>query len=359
MHVIAERFQWSLVLGPALVALLLLPLLVGHHRRFGGVEGARLGWSLAAVVYAAALGAFTILPIPDFTPGFCAARAGESAIHLDPTELPRTIARVVDRSGPAALVRAWPVQEAAMNVALFVPLGLFTRRLLEWRRRRVLLLALATSLLIEVTQLTGNWGLAPCPYRHADVTDLMTNVLGAAIGLLLAAALPKPRRTLLQMEARRDVVRPVTASRRLTGMAVDACALALAAAAGAVVTLPWTGTGATLAVRGVPVPALGALTGCLALIVGAAAIGAGGSVGQRAVHLRPVPGRPGALGRAALVLRALAGQGVAVALVALGLPWALAGLAWAAVCAASVLGRVEGLTGVVAGCRMRDARAGA
>lgn len=364
---IAERFQWSLVLGPAVIAVLLLPLLVMHHRRFGGVEGHRLAWSVAACGYGAALVAFTVLPLPDFGGGWCEAQAGKKMVSLDPTTLFREIGHAVGTRGPAGLMTSWPVREGLMNVALFLPLGLFARRLMEWPRRAVLGAALATSLAIELTQLSANWGLSPCQYRFADVTDLMTNVLGAAVGLLIADLLPKPRRTLVQLESRRDVVRPVTASRRLTGMAVDACCLALGAAAGATATIPWDGVEglhditrgeAVRAIAGLPVPMAGAWVACMLLVLVPAAAGNGASVGQRTVHLRPVPPRGGAVGRAALLLRALAGMGVITTLIAAGTPWAFLGAAWALVCGISATMRVEGVTGVVSGCRMRDARAG-
>ena len=72
-----------------------------------------------------------------------------------------------------------------MNVVFFVPLGFF----LAYRFRRSvlpsILIAFAVSLAIELTQGTGLWGLAPCPYRLADVDDLMTNTLGGFVGWLI------------------------------------------------------------------------------------------------------------------------------------------------------------------------------
>jgi glycopeptide antibiotics resistance protein len=73
-------------------------------------------------------------------------------------------------------------QQVAMNVVLFVPLGVFVAVL--WRRsfRHTVLIGFAASMLIEITQLTGNFGTAPFVYRIFDVDDLVTNTLGAALG---------------------------------------------------------------------------------------------------------------------------------------------------------------------------------
>ena len=38
------------------------------------------------------------------------------------------------------------------------------------------------SLSIEMTQLTGIWGLYPCAYRQFNVDDLLMNVLGVSLG---------------------------------------------------------------------------------------------------------------------------------------------------------------------------------
>jgi glycopeptide antibiotics resistance protein len=78
-------------------------------------------------------------------------------------------------------------QQASMNVLLFVPLGLFGRRL--WKRGFVgiTLIGSVCSLLIETTQLTANFGSAPFAYRIFDVDDLMNNTAGAALGWIAAA----------------------------------------------------------------------------------------------------------------------------------------------------------------------------
>lgn len=89
--------------------------------------------------------------------------------------------------------------QVVLNVLLFVPLGVLARVL--WRRNlgQVVVIGFACSLLIEVTQLTGNFGTAPFVYRIFDVDDLMTNTLGAAFGWAMANALvrvPDPVRAM-------------------------------------------------------------------------------------------------------------------------------------------------------------------
>jgi len=73
--------------------------------------------------------------------------------------------------------------QVLMNIALFVPLGLLARKL---SLRGAVAIGFSFSLLIEITQLTANFGTAPFVYRIFDVDDLMTNTAGAALGWLVA-----------------------------------------------------------------------------------------------------------------------------------------------------------------------------
>lgn len=51
--------------------------------------------------------------------------------------------------------------------------------------RHALLLGFGLSLMLEVTQLTGIWGIYPCAYRQFNVDDLIMNALGVLVGAAL------------------------------------------------------------------------------------------------------------------------------------------------------------------------------
>lgn len=94
---------------------------------------------------------------------------------------------------------------------MFVPLGAFVR---HFTSRGVVVgtvlgmtAGFLSSLLVEVTQLSGVWGLSSCAYRLFDVDDLLANTAGALLGALVAPVLllvPGQRR----VESQR--VQPVT-----------------------------------------------------------------------------------------------------------------------------------------------------
>jgi len=68
------------------------------------------------------------------------------------------------------------------NVAMFIPLGFFTAGCLRWGLRATALSGFALSSFIELSQLTGNWGLAGFTYRTFDVDDIVNNTAGAVLG---------------------------------------------------------------------------------------------------------------------------------------------------------------------------------
>ena len=172
--------------------------------RFISHQVSRFGWfrGWPAVVSAAielsgcALVAFTLFPIPDFVGGYCEAHADVNHWQLIPFQSLADIVEYAESNGLLATLISDVRLQVIMNVVFFVPLGFF----LAYRGRRSLgataLIGFAISLWIELTQGTGLWGLAPCPYRVADVDDLLSSTTGALLGWLIGRAairlLPDP-----------------------------------------------------------------------------------------------------------------------------------------------------------------------
>ncbi|WP_165777509.1 VanZ family protein [Amycolatopsis antarctica] len=208
------------VAGASLLAVILLaPFVFRSYRRRGEVG---LGPTLLAfglLVYSLALVAYTLLPIPSIDEAWCATQGTTIRPQLNPLQMFDDIAKENRGGGLRDLVTNPAVQQVVFNVALFVPLGAYLRHYFRRGAVTAILIGFAVSLLIELTQLTGNWFLMTCPYRLFDVDDLIANTLGAGIGVLLAPALRlfSGRRG----TAPADAPRPVTTGRRVLGMLVD------------------------------------------------------------------------------------------------------------------------------------------
>lgn len=217
-------FYAALAIFPLLALVASVPYIALQYRRRGTVGAGHLALAGAFGLYLVALAFYVILPLRPVTPDFC------QVFGVDPQWNPLYVlgeARV-DRAvgGWRAVLGNPDVQQTVLNVLLFIPLGLFVRHLLKRGVAATIAVGFGVSLLIELTQLTGNWGLYPCAYRFFETNDLITNTTGAAIG---AAMAPMLRAVPAQLSLRRpEDPQPVTAMRRALAAICDTALLLLA-----------------------------------------------------------------------------------------------------------------------------------
>ena len=181
--------EYALAFFVALVLLLLGPWISRQYSRFGRLSGWPGLLSAATIAYACAILAFTLFPIPRITAEFCEVHGVAEHIQLVPFRSFLKAADQFSQVGIFAGLTSFTTLQIVFNVVFFVPLGFLLGH--RWRKGLVttLLLGLGLSLLIETTQGTAVWGLFPCPYRVAEVDDLITNTTGAMVGWLLAYSL--------------------------------------------------------------------------------------------------------------------------------------------------------------------------
>lgn len=374
---VIDRWTWpayvGVVGGVLLFALFLVPVLAWQSRRYGRPDARRLLGAAVVSVYGVALVAYTLLPLPSGDLAAWCAAHGVAGAELVPLHSLDDIRRDTAGLGLGATLRSAAVLQVVLNVVLFVPWGVLVRRYLGRSVLTATLSGLAVSLLVETTQYTGIVGLVPCPYRVADVDDVLTNTLGALLGALAAPLVLRWMPRAADLAARRDEVRPVTLARRWLGMLLDVAVLTVA---GAVLQVLYR---SALLVAGRPLPdgpdgvqwVLGSVVPFVVVVVVPVLLGSGASWGQRTVWLEPRwSGRRGSLGRR--VARSSAGLGLWAALgvvaelpadvpAALDVASAVAGPLALLVAAASFLavpftrGR-RGLSGAVSGADLVDAR---
>lgn len=302
--------QWfpavaAIVLGVAVGLLLFVPFVAVQYRRHGRLTAGQLLLWAAFLVYALALWTYTLLPLP--APGTVRCAPAQTVpfqfVH-DVFEYPT--------GSVSRLVRNPAVLQVALNVCLFVPLGFFLR--MVWRRGFLVTTGtgLAISLVIELTQLTGVWGIYPCAYRVFDVDDLIANTTGALLGGLFSRALnpwlahrpgdPMPSRP-----------QPVTFRRRLLGMLCDALSVWLVGSSALILyNLVRLGVVGGDPRSFVPAPVS---TIVPIVLLGALVLVTGRTVGDHAVLLRWEGGvQPRALARALRYLGGIGGYQLFIAL---------------------------------------------
>ena len=187
--------------------MVLVPQLITQFARYGGLRPRGILTTAAVLLYGCMTLAVVLLPLPG--PG---ARPPAQAVQPHPFQWITDIHTELLKHGEP--LSRWfttqTFQQVCLNILLFVPLGVFARLL--WRRglTGTVLIGFAASLLIEVTQVTANFGTAPYVYRIFDVDDLMNNTLGAGVGWVFGAllwALVRGRRSTVDVQpARRERV---------------------------------------------------------------------------------------------------------------------------------------------------------
>lgn len=262
--------------GLVLAVLLFVPAAAVRYRKSGRMRAADLVALIAVPVYGLALWTYTLLPLPDPDALTCTEAITRPFAWVD---------RVRDSwsgGSPADLLRNAAFLQVVFNVLLFVPLG----ALLRWRRRTGLavttLVGLAVTLLIELTQLTGIWGLYECSYRFFEVDDLIANTLGAVLGWTAVALVVRHR------PRERPTPETVTRGRRVIGLVCDGLAMVIV---GTLAALAWRAAMVELfdelPVR-IDLVLLTRVQWASAFLLQAVAVlGTGRTVGEWAVDIRP------------------------------------------------------------------------
>ncbi len=177
----------AIAIFPLIAAGAALPYVAVQYRRNGGLAAGQLLLAGLFALYLVGLAFAVILPLRPVSPDFCQL-FGVNA-HLDPLDVVREARAERASGGLSAVLRNADVQDLPLNVLLFVPLGMFVRHLLKRGFLATVAIGAGVSLLIELTQLTGDWGLYPCAYRFFSTSDLITNTVGAGVGAVFAPLL--------------------------------------------------------------------------------------------------------------------------------------------------------------------------
>lgn len=217
---VTEPALIAIAIGAVLSVVLVVPLIAVQYRQWGTLSLGRLFLILAFMLYLVAIPMYTLLPTGIDIAAVCARGAG-AATQMRPFQFVEDVREIMQHaSSPQAVLTSATVQQVVFNVLLFVPLGVFLRRLNRLPWWAVVAAGIGTTLLIEFTQYTGNWGFAECAYRVFDVDDLILNTAGTCIGLLLAPLLNVVPGVHIS-EADRDRVRPINRKRRVVQLFCD------------------------------------------------------------------------------------------------------------------------------------------
>lgn len=176
---------------PTIALLMVVPYAVVHYLRSGHLSFNRFVVFYLFVFYLICTLFLTLLPLPEIVPGFCSMHGD----YTQPSFIPfHFILIELDKAmrgfSIGDLVWSSRFRAAMLNIVMTIPLGFFLRYLYTFSFRSVLFTSFGLSFFFEITQLTGIYGLYPCPYRKFEVDDLILNTCGGLLGYWIAGHIP-------------------------------------------------------------------------------------------------------------------------------------------------------------------------
>lgn len=224
MQVYLNDIISAVVFFPFVALLITAPYMVYQYRKYGSIPWWRTFMVFLVAFYLLCAYFQAILPLP-------ADRTAVVAYAAQPQLVPFTSIRTLlassgfvgsDPGTWAVIFTDLNFYEIVFNVLLMVPLGMFLRYYFRWSWWKCTLAGFAFSLFIEVSQLTGLFGLYEHPYRLFDVDDLIVNTLGALVGFWVVGPVIKwlPDMKTVNRKARTKGMR-VSLTRRTFAFLID------------------------------------------------------------------------------------------------------------------------------------------
>ncbi|MEG0776627.1 MAG: NAD(P)H-hydrate epimerase [Raoultibacter sp.] len=191
MNVYLYDIQQAVFWFPVLAGLFTLPYLVYQYRKYGSIPWLRSAVIYALIFYLLCAYYLVILPLPPDHNTFVAYAATPQLMpfHFVSVFATHTSFIFTDPATWLGVLRNPTVYEAAFNILLTVPLGMFLRYYFHCRWWQCFLIGLATTLFFEISQITGLFGTYEHPYRLFDVDDLLLNTFGTMLGFWITGPL--------------------------------------------------------------------------------------------------------------------------------------------------------------------------
>ena len=172
-----------------LAFLSIIPLCIFHYHRFGYLRPIRAVIFYLFLFYTLCAISLVILPLPELTNDFCQSHPLSQQLQPIPFNF---IGEIISNNSVSlrhlnlvSIFKSFSFLQAFFNFLLLIPLGFFLRYYYRFNFYPIVVIAIATTLTFEITQITGIFGIYPCAYRIFDVDDLILNTLGAIVGYLV------------------------------------------------------------------------------------------------------------------------------------------------------------------------------
>ena len=215
----------AIIAFPIILIVLFVPFLFLQYRRFGSVTFWHTVMTFSFVFYFTTAYFMVILPLPTEATLEHLQAIHAQTMNLDPLQVVRTFFNdnpYFHGGGLKAGLLDPSFTQAAFNVLLTVPFGMYLHFYFKRGFFTTLILTMMLTAFYETTQYTALYHIYWRPYRLFDVDDLILNTMGGVIGWIFAPLLGLifPSRDRMDERAR-SLGHRVTLVRRLLSFGVD------------------------------------------------------------------------------------------------------------------------------------------
>ena len=180
----------GLILLPLIALLPLIPYYIRNRKR-GLANPLRLLTFCSLVLYLLICWYFVILPLPseEWLATIQPAKTNWFPFSYFRELQEETGFDIMERSTYFSAIGSSFALQYWFNILMLLPLGMFVRYLFKLNAKHTAIICFSTTLLFEITQLTGVFFLFSKSYRSFDVDDLLCNFVGGMIGYWLMGKL--------------------------------------------------------------------------------------------------------------------------------------------------------------------------
>lgn len=176
--------KMAMLFFPFVALLITFPVLLWHYHKFGAISRWSILMLYTLVFYLMCAYFLIILPLPSVA---AVAKLTTPKYNLQPFMFVRQFIRyspfeLTNIHTWIAAIKSPTVIQPLFNIFLTVPFGFYLRAYFHKSWRQTLAISFCLSLFFELTQLSGDYGIYPRPYRLFDVDDLLLNTTGGMLG---------------------------------------------------------------------------------------------------------------------------------------------------------------------------------
>ena len=177
----------AIVFFPFVAALISLPFLIYHYRKYGSISFYRFLLIFSFFFYLLCIYFLVILPLPSRSSVllYTTPYYNLKPFYFIPDFLGSSAFNVSDFSTYLLIFKKFKYLEAIFNILMVIPFGFYLRYYFRCGFFKTVFFSFCLSLFLELTQLSGLYFIYSRPYRLFDINDLINNTCGGFIGYLI------------------------------------------------------------------------------------------------------------------------------------------------------------------------------